>query len=318
MSARIPLTLILVALAAVLPARAAERIERRDFSASPGTTLKIDTYRGGIDVTQSPDEQMHVEIRIDPGTDDRAEADRILQTLQLDIRQAGSVISITARNPTETVVHFAWQKSRKVLLSYAVTMPPACNLDLTTDDGGVAVQGIMANVVGNMDVKARKGGVFFRSVEGNIKAIVDTGDIVVSRCTGSVDLKATVGSIRVGTVGGFAELRVTNGDIELQHALGGAKVAGTAGEILVGFPKTLNRDSSVSSDGGSIVVRLDPAVHCTIQASAVWGRVQTTLPITVEAGGDGKKSLKGRLNGGGALLKLHADGGNLRIEPPPI
>lgn len=318
MAVRIPSALILVALAAVLPVRAAERIERRDFPAPAGTTLKIDTYRGSIDVTQSPDDQMHLEIRIDPGTDDRAETDSILKTLQLDIRQAGSVISVTARNPSETAVHFTWQKSRKILLSYAVKVPPACNLNMATDDGGIAVQGIMQNVVGNMEVKAKKGGIFFRSVEGDIKATVDSGDIVVSRCTGSVDLRAMVGSIRVGTVGGFAELHATNGDIELQHALGGAKVTSTAGEILVGFPKTFSRDSSVSSDGGSIIVRLDPAARCMVQASAVWGRVNTTLPITVESGGDGKKTLKGRLNGGGALLKLHADGGNLRIEQPPI
>jgi hypothetical protein len=314
---RLITALLLLAVAAVSPARATERVLLRDYPALPGATLKIDTYRGSVDVRESPDDRIHVEIHEDPGTDEPAEADRILGALKLDVTQDGATVSIVARNPSETGVHFVWQDRQKIVLAYAVLVPRVCNLDLATNDGGISVDA-NDSMSGRVAVRARKGTVFLRWIDGNIKASVDTGDIIVSRCTGAIDLTAYVGNIRVGTVGGYAELHTTNGDIDLQHALGGVKTFAEVGDITVGLPGTFHHDSNISTNGGAITVRLDPAAHCSVQASSIWGRVRTALPFAVESGGNGKKSLVGRLNGGGALLQLHADGGHVRIDAPRI
>ena len=310
----IPCLLLLAAAPAV---RATERVERLDFPAPSGVSLKLDTYRGGIDVRDSADGQIHVEIHEDPGTDEPAEMARILSGLRLERKREGALISVVIRNPDETGARFVWEENRKINLSYAIRVPQACNLDLATNDGGVSVDA-PTTIVGRMAVRARKGTVFFRFIDGDIAAAVDTGDLVVSRCTGAVNLKAYVGNIRVGTVGGDATLRTTNGDIDFQHALGAVNASAEAGEITLGLPKTFDRDSTVKTDGGAITVRIDPAAHCSVQASSVWGRVHTALPFAVESGGGGRKTLVGRLNGGGALLMLHANGGQVRIDAPRI
>ena len=120
---RLITALLLLAVAAVSPARATERVLLRDYPALPGATLKIDTYRGSVDVRESPDNRIHVEIHEDPGTDEPAEADRILGALKLDVTQDGATVSIVARNPGETGVHFVWQDRQKIILAYAVLVP---------------------------------------------------------------------------------------------------------------------------------------------------------------------------------------------------
>ena len=309
--------ILLLAAVATSAARAEERIVQRDFEAQPGATLKIDTYRGSVDVRDSPDGRIHVAIHMDPGTDEHDEADKILQRLQLDVRQDGAVVSIVARNPAETRVRFVWEEKQKISLAYGVRVPRACNLDIATRDGGVSVDALGA-IAGRMTVRATKGTVFLRNIDGDISAAVDNGDLVVGRCSGSVDLKVSVGNIRVGTVAGPATLQSTNGDIELQHGLDAVKASAEAGEISVGLPRTFGRDSTIKTNGGGITVRMDPGAHCSLQASSVWGHVHTALPFVPESGGDDKRTLVGRLNGGGALLTLRADGGQVRIEAPRI
>lgn len=317
LSVRLLPAVLLLAAVAASAARAEERIVQRDFAVQPGATLKIDTYRGSVDVRDSPDGKIHVAIHMDPGTDGRDEADKILQRLQLDVRQDGAVVSIVARNPAETRVRFVWEDKQKISLAYGVRVPRDCNLDIATRDGGVSVDAL-GSIAGRMTVRATKGTVFLRNIDGDILAAVDSGDLVVGRCSGSVDLKVYVGNIRVGTVTGPATLQSTNGDIELQHGLDAVKATAEAGEISVGLPRTFGRDSTIKTNGGGITVRMDPGAHCSLQASSVWGHVHTTLPFVPESGGDDKRTLVGRLNGGGALLTLHADGGQVRIEAPRI
>jgi hypothetical protein len=61
-------------------------------------------------------------------------------------------------------------------------------------------------------------------------------------------------------------------------------------------------------------VRVDPAVRLNIDASASGGRVSSDLPVTVK-GTISKTSLRGTLNGGGAVLKLRSSGGGVSLEP---
>jgi len=312
MASRLPLLLIALAAAAFSTGRAAERISRAAFSVGHGATLKVDTYRGSIDVQEATDGQIHIEGHVDPGVDDPVKSEQMLQRLQLEIRQEGNTVSIVQRNPRETGVRFVWENPEDVVIYYVLQVPPGCNVDLATNGGGITV----GNLTGSVDARAKNGSIFLRRIDGSIHASTEGGDIVVSHCVGSVVLKALLGGIRIGTVTGHAELHATNGDIEVQHALGGLNASTEMGDVTAAFPAAFNRDSSVKTNGGAITVRIDPAAHCSIQASSIWGKVRTTLPIAVDSGGNEKRKLAGRLNGGGALMVIHADGGQVHIDAP--
>jgi hypothetical protein len=68
------------------------------------------------------------------------------------------------------------------------------------------------------------------------------------------------------------------------------------------------------SSGGGVAVTLDPAARLEIDAASSGGRVSSDLPVTVR-GAVSKSSLKGTLNGGGAVLKLRSSGGGVSLAP---
>ena len=303
----------LAAAGAVRPVEAeVQRIER-NFPALPGAALKIDSYRGLIEVSVAPDNQFHLELVLDPGTEDPAKSDRLLREVKTEIAATGATVSIQLRNPTVTGLHLELNEPQKVTVDIRCQVPRSCRLDLATHDGSINV----GDLAGSVKTRVRNGTIFFRHINGDIDAFDDHGNIVLSHCTGTVKMSALVGNIQAGTISGLVEAKTTNGDIEVQHALGGAKLSATAGDITLGLPKAMTRGCTVDTDGGAITVRLDPESQCSIRASSVWGKVHVrpAVPILVQSGGDNKRSLVGTLNGGGPEVALHADGGNVQINP---
>jgi hypothetical protein len=52
-----------------------------------------------------------------------------------------------------------------------------------------------------------------------------------------------------------------------------------------------------------------------VDASTSGGRVSSDLPVVTTVQGEQKKNeLRGKINGGGPLVKAHTSGGNVRIE----
>ena len=307
---------IALAAAGAVPASAAAaaaKVVRRTFELRAGGLLKIDAYHGSIDVEASDDGRVHLEIDLDPGAYSPGESERILKSLQLEFREEPCAVVVTARNPAETGMHLVWKERSPLGLDFRARVPPACSLDLFTGEGEISVD----DLAGRVSARVKMGIVFLRHIDGDVSVAADAGDVVLSGCTGSADIRAVKGGIRAGTVRGRADLRSTDGDIELQHAFGGGSIAAEVGDVIVGIPEEMDAEMRISTNGGAITVRLDPAARCDLKASSVWGRVHTKLPFVVESGGDGKKSLIGRLNGGGALLAVHADGGQVSIVAPP-
>jgi hypothetical protein len=69
----------------------------------------------------------------------------------------------------------------------------------------------------------------------------------------------------------------------------------------------------LSTSGGGVRTELDPSVALTIDASSSGGDVDSDLPVTVQ-GRVASTSLRGNLNGGGAVLRLRSSGGGVRIS----
>ncbi|MBZ0173524.1 MAG: hypothetical protein K8E66_14160, partial [Phycisphaerales bacterium] len=60
--------------------------------------------------------------------------------------------------------------------------------------------------------------------------------------------------------------------------------------------------------------RLDPKVDLEIDASSSGGDVDSDLPVTVQ-GKVSRDTLRGKLNAGGAILKLRSSGGGVTLAP---
>ncbi len=301
------LTLVLLTLR---PARAVERTIKRSFAVQPGATVSVDTYRGGIIIEETQENEVRAEVRVELATQDEGRAMQSLEALKLEMKAEGNEVRVRARNPRESRALFAWEENQRIELTFRLFVPQGSTVDLATLDGSVTV----GNLTGRVVARTREGTIFCRTINGSIKATVDTGDIVISRCTGPVELRVQKGNIRTGTIFGRAEVRNDSGDVEVLSALGGVNATTSAGDIAVGFQKGFTGESKLEARGGSILVKVEPTAAMALDASTSWGRVQTTLPFAVDKGGAGKSKFTGKLNGGGPAVRLHAAGGHVKLD----
>lgn len=310
MKAFSPITALLWALLCVGPLRAAERDIRHSFPVEPGCRLKIDSYRGRIDVTESDELQVKILIHLEIGGETEADAQRVLDGLQLDVQARDNAVSIVARNPRETRVRWFWQEDEQIELMYYISVPRRCSVEVKTGTGSITV----GRLAGQMAARIEKGNIFFRAVEGSLNASAEFGDIVVSRCLGPLTARVLKGKIRAGTLGGPADLKNSSGDIEVMMARGALTARAAAGDLTVGFPRTIGGEARLATSGGSIFATIDPVANCRIEAAAVWGRVECRLPGAVISRSTRTK-VAAQLNAGGALLVMRANGGGVTIEP---
>ena len=296
---------------AALAGRAAEREFTRTFPVQPGCTVKLDTYRGSIVVVESDQAEVQVTLQMEIRSDDGQEAARVFGEVQLEAAEADNTVTLRARNPRETRVRFVWNDKHQIALAWRIVVPRQCHVDLATHSGGITV----GNLTGRVVVRTETGAVFVKRIDGSVDVSAEVGEVVVSRCSGPVKVRVVRGTIRVGTIGGQADLQNSTGDVEVLAARGGITASAAAGDVHVGFPRDTTGAAQVSTAGGSIHAKIHPATHCTVNASSVWGRVESLLPMTVLSGANGKGKLAGRIGAGGPVITLHANGGHVKLTP---
>ena len=303
--------ILFIYLTLAIATRAAEREVTRTFVVEPGCTLKVDLYRGRIDVAESDAAEVKVTIHAEIGADTDAEAERAGQALQIELAAQDNTVAVRVRNPSEAGWHFEWGDPGQLDIFCRVSVPRRCSVELRTSRGSITV----GNLEGRVFARSEAGGIFARRIDGPVDAATESGDVIVSRCLGEATLRTQRGTIRAGTLGGRSNLRNMTGDIDVLAARAGVTAYAEVGDVTVGFPRDTAGDSDLRTSGGNIVAKIDPKANATIKASAIWGHVENNLPLIVESGGEGRSKLAGRLNQGGPVLTLHANGGNVSLQP---
>ncbi len=315
-------SLFLGLLMATAIGHARERVEEGSFATSGVAELSIKAYAGNLTIEDSRDAMVRVKVVATSLLPNDQAAERALQSFEFSSHQEGDHITLEAANPRETLAHFSWDDNARLEVTITVTVPHSCRLNLQTGKGEIRI----GEIRGDVQAQIESGGIYCRYIDGSVSAHVISGDILVSHCTGNVDLRTDRGGIRTGRVEGRATLAATSGDIDVMSAARGLKVSVDGGDVIAGIPQQFSGDSSVSTSGGNITLKIDPAARLDLDASSVWGRVRSLtksplgFPLTAISGGLGQKSLVGKINDGGAHLLAHASGGhvNLTAEAAPF
>jgi hypothetical protein len=289
---------------------AANREYQRLFPVAPGCELKIDAYRGQILIAESDRHEVDVQVSLDAVAEEGAAAMRLLDQVRVEMGREDNRVTIMIRNPSESGLRFDWDEEAPVDVQLRLSVPRHCHVDLRAIQGRAEI----GNLSGRITVRIENGGVFLRRIEGAVTVHLDQGDFVLSRCTGPVTARVLRGLIRVGTIGGRAELANATGDIEVMAVRHSLVAEAEVGVVRVGFAPGLAADSRVRVAAGELFARFHAKTACRLDAAATWGRVNSDLPLAIESGASGARSLTGRLNGGGPLVQLRASGGSVTIE----
>ena len=172
-----------------------------------------------------------------------------------------------------------------------VIVPRNASAEIETSGGGVDV----SNLQGSVDAQSSGGGVEAKSIGGAAKLHSSGGAISASGIGGDVDASSSGGGVEVFDAGGLVVAESSGGGVSVSFAAGNAK-GGTLG-----------------SSGGGVDAVVDPKVGLDIDASSSGGSVDCDLPVTVR-GRMQRDSIRGQLNGGGAVLKIRSSGGGVSVS----
>jgi DUF4097 and DUF4098 domain-containing protein YvlB len=285
-----------------------DRVVEKSFQVQPGVNLRVVTSGGWIQVVSSPDSVVKVTAKERITASSEAEADVVLQKLDLSIEQHGNGIEATASYKDGSFMHFGtWPP---IEVDFIVTVPASTSVDLKTSGGDIEV----GDLDGSVLVRTSGGGIKLGTIGGEIDAQTSGGNVELAEARAKVSLSTSGGDISAKRLDGPADLKTSGGDIQVGIAEGTLAAATSGGSVKAQLKGPLKGDCTLSTSGGEVKVTVDPSASFHLDASTGGGDVDAAgLTITIARGGMGKSSLSGDVNGGGPSLTLRSSGGSIKI-----
>lgn len=263
------------------------------FAVGPRGSLSVDVDRGDIHLVGADQNSVQIRVVRDVTRASEAEATRILKEHHVALQQHGKEISITAQKPSSfwRGSWWRWWGLPNLNVHYEITVPHAFDVRLKTEGGGIEV----ATLHGNVNAKTEGGHLKFTDIGGKVNGQTEGGSVKAVRCHDEVQLRTEGGSIAIEEFTGKGLQALTEG-----------------GSIVAEFAVPPRSDCTLRTSGGNVKVKIPETSAVNIDAHTDGGRVRTELPVQVQGRQD-RETLRGTINGGGSLLKLETEGGNIRI-----
>jgi hypothetical protein len=224
-------------------------------------------------------------------------------------------VQMVAQNPPirqeGNSVHIDYVEVKNISVDYEITVPADTTIRSHSGSGDQLVEGTHGNVdvtTGSGDVKLThltgevtlqtgSGDVRAREISGPVKGGTGSGDVEIEE-TGAGDIYLHTGSgniIARGVQGGFRG-ETGSGDVTAEGTQSGSwEIHTGSGNVHVQLPSNAAFDADISTSSGTVDV--ESPIEMTVQ-----GRV-----------GDTHKQIRGKVRGGGPLLRVHTGSGDIHI-----
>jgi DUF4097 and DUF4098 domain-containing protein YvlB len=209
-------------------------------------------------------------------------------------------------------IHIDYVDVHNISIDYDISVPADTTVRTQSGSGDQDIRGTH----GNADVETGSGDVRLASL---------TGDIHVKTGSGNVRAHEVSGAVRGGTGSGDVEVEETGpGDIDLHTGSGGITARGVQGGFRgetgsgdITAEGTQSGSWEMHTGSGNVHVHLPPNAAFDADISTSSGSVDVGSPIemTVQGRiGDARKSIQGKVRGGGPLLRVRTGSGDIHIE----
>jgi hypothetical protein len=273
-------------LAACLATVSAQEIKgqfERTLTVSGTADLDILTDSGGISV--KPGAAGSVQIRAFLRGHNRG-----------DSRDVETRIRTLEQNPpieqTNNRVRIGYVKDkdllRNVSMRFEILTPPDSTVRARADSGGIHVEGIR----GPADCQVDSGGIEIDNIGSDVRASADSGGIRIRNVRGPVSAHADSGGVEAFGVAGSVDIATDSGGVQVAQT--------TAAPV------------RIRADSGGARVKLAPAAGYDISAGSESGRI--TVPEMTAQGTIRPNRAEGKVRGGGPLVDVRVDSGNIHIE----
>jgi len=177
---------------------------------------------------------------------------------------------------------------RDISMRLEVETPRDSRLRARADSGGIDVRGIK----GPLDCHTDSGGIHASEIDSEVRAAADSGGIHIRGVNGPVYARADSGGIEALEISGSVDAEADSGGVRLSQ--------------------TAPAPIKARSDSGGADITLARTGGYDIQAHAGSGRI--TVPDVTVSGRISQHEVNGKLRGGGALVDVRTDSGQIDIR----
>jgi hypothetical protein len=209
-------------------------------------------------------------------------------------------------------IHVDSVNARDISVDYEITVPADTTVRTHSGSGDQIIEGThgnaelqsgsgdmkLARLSGEIRVQTGSGNVRAHEIAGPVRGGAGSGDIeLVEAGAGDIDLHTGSGNITARGIQGAFRADAGSGNITAEGMQTGAwSIRTGSGNVHVRLPANAAFDADISTSSGTLDV--DAPITMTVQ-----GRVQET-----------RKSIQGKVRGGGPLLTLRTGSGDIHIE----
>ena len=209
-------------------------------------------------------------------------------------------------------IHIDYVNMRNISVDYEITVPADTVVRTRSGSGDQTIEGTrgnvdtqtgsgdvkLANLTGEIQLQTGSGNIRARHVSGAVKGGTGSGDVEIEEAaSGDIDLHTGSGNITAhGVQGGFRG-ETGSGDVTAEGTQSGSwEIHTGSGNVHVRLPSNAAFDADISTSSGTVDV--GEPIEMTVQ-----GRV-----------GDSHKQIRGKVRGGGPLLRVRTGSGDIHIQ----
>jgi hypothetical protein len=215
---------------------------------------------------------------------------------------------------------------RYLVISYEIVVPASTRVNSHSDSGSQTISGVsgpleagadsgditLTEIDGPVEADADSGDVMLRAVGGSVKASTDSGSIVAEGIAGAFEAHTDSGSVRLEQVApGEVIVSTDSGSSDLRGVVGALRVDSDSGDVTVDGRQ--DGEWSLETDSGSVRISLPVEAAFFFDGRTGSGGITVDHPIVLQGKVSGDR-LSGDVRGGGSLLRVRTDSGEIHVK----
>jgi hypothetical protein len=209
-------------------------------------------------------------------------------------------------------IHIEYVNMRNISVDYEISVPADTTIRTRSGSGDQIIEGThgnvdtqtgsgdlkLANLTGELQLQTGSGNIRARQISGAVKGGTGSGDVEIEEvASGNIDLHTGSGNITARGVQGEFHGETGSGDVTAEGTQTGSwEIHTGSGNVHVRLPANAAFDADISTSSGTVDV--GEPIEMTVQ-----GRV-----------GDTHKQIRGKVHGGGPLLRVRTGSGDIHIQ----
>jgi DUF4097 and DUF4098 domain-containing protein YvlB len=250
--------------------------------------VRLVTFDGSIQIQSWDKPDVLVEIEKRGSTREAVEA------LKVTSEQHGNTIEVEVKGPArESFSGIGFHQSTSARL--IVSLPRRSDVRARSGDGSIHIE----RVNGRIELRSGDGGIRATDVSGELTLNTSDGTITVSGAEGRLDLDTGDGGVNVN--GRLTSVRLHTGDGSIVYRA---------------EPGSAMEDNwEISTGDGSVSLFLPRDFNAELDVHTGDGSIRNELQVTAEGAGEvNRRTIRGKLNSGGRLLRVRTGDGSVRLR----